>query len=239
MKEVDVTMAEKSSKSVSKRRRPDWSVVKRQYETGQHSLRALAKLHGISEGAIRKKRDRFGWTCKLSAAVKERTRQKLVQQLAAKVPKSKGTQGTHFKSTHSTRRSRKSAPDPDAGKTLERIEAEREATIENASTHKAAVVTYHQKCLRTLIESANVIGERCKQSLEDPAGFDEKKYPFRGKRESVSDALKKCADIEAKLIPLERQAYDLDQISEDEAAGTLLEAYMRFKAEREAKSKDE
>jgi IS5 family transposase len=71
----------------------DWSVIKRQFETGQHSIRALAKVHGISEKAIRKKRDKYGWERKLSAEVKARTREKIVERLAAtKTPQSKGPQ---------------------------------------------------------------------------------------------------------------------------------------------------
>jgi transposase-like protein len=204
-----------------------WDVIKRQYETGQYSIRALAKLHGITDGAIRKKRDRFNWECKLSAAVKERTRQKLIKQLAGR------RKGTLPDGTHQYARD----VDPDDDKTPEQIEVEQEETIEAAANRKAEVVTYHQKCLRTMIEAANTLGERCKSYLDDPKRFDEKKLPFRAGRESVADVLNKCAGIQARLLPLERQAYSLDEVTPEDATSSLIEMWHEFKKKRKAEGK--
>jgi hypothetical protein len=215
---------------MAKRTKVDWSLVKRQYEAGQHSIRKLARLHGCVESAIRKRRDKFGWKRDLSAAVKERTRRKLVEQLAREARvRERIVNQLPAGAQHD---GALGALDPDASKTPEEIEAERDEVVEAASNRKTEIVTYHQKVLRTLTEAAHLLGQRCKQYLEDPAGFDEKKKPFRNKRETPIDVLVKCAGIQAKLIPLERQAYSLDEIEPGDEAATLVERWAKHIDER-------
>lgn len=57
----------------------DWEAIHSDYRTGQHSVRALATKHGITEGAIRKRVRSEAWQRDLSQHVKSATNAKLVR----------------------------------------------------------------------------------------------------------------------------------------------------------------
>lgn len=57
----------------------DWEAIERAYRAGVLSLRAIAKPHGISETAIRKRAEKEGWERDLSAKVAEKVRSELVR----------------------------------------------------------------------------------------------------------------------------------------------------------------
>lgn len=52
--------------------KPDWEAIETAYRAGVMSLREIASQHGISEGAIRKRAKRDDWSRDLNAKVKER-----------------------------------------------------------------------------------------------------------------------------------------------------------------------
>lgn len=52
--------------------KPDWEAIESAYRAGLMSLREIASLHSISEGAIRKRAKRDDWSRDLSAKIKER-----------------------------------------------------------------------------------------------------------------------------------------------------------------------
>ncbi|MGP9590699.1 MULTISPECIES: hypothetical protein [unclassified Halomonas] len=60
-------------------RKYDWEAIHSDYRTGQHSVRALATKHGVTEGAIRKRARTEGWQRDLSYHVKNATNAKLVR----------------------------------------------------------------------------------------------------------------------------------------------------------------
>ena len=55
----------------------DWEAVERDYRLGTMSLRELGKLHGCSYATIGQKAKQRGWTKDLSAAIKQKVRQRL------------------------------------------------------------------------------------------------------------------------------------------------------------------
>ncbi|WP_404415625.1 hypothetical protein LG277_01550 [Vreelandella aquamarina] len=57
----------------------DWEAIHSDYRTGQHSVRALATKHGVTEGAIRKHVRSEAWQRDLSQHVKSATNAKLVR----------------------------------------------------------------------------------------------------------------------------------------------------------------
>lgn len=59
--------------------RTDWEMVEREYRAGTLSIREIAKNHGISDGAIRKKAKLSGWERDLSEKVNEKVRTELVR----------------------------------------------------------------------------------------------------------------------------------------------------------------
>lgn len=67
-----------------KRQRTDWDAVERDYRTGKFTLRELAAKYGVSHQAIAKQAKANGWTQDLSIAIKQATNAKLVDDLVAK-----------------------------------------------------------------------------------------------------------------------------------------------------------
>jgi hypothetical protein len=66
-----------------KRKQIDWEAVERDYRAGMLSIREVAKMHGISDRAIRKKADSLGWERDLSEKVAEKVRNELVRTESA------------------------------------------------------------------------------------------------------------------------------------------------------------
>jgi len=64
---------------MAKRKSIDWESIGNEYRTGQLSNVAIGKIHGVSEGAIRKKAKEYGWEKDLSKQVREKVREKLVR----------------------------------------------------------------------------------------------------------------------------------------------------------------
>lgn len=63
----------------STRRTYDWERIEREYRAGQLSIREIAKKFGPSEGAVRQRAKRYGWSRDLSKKVQDRTKDKLLR----------------------------------------------------------------------------------------------------------------------------------------------------------------
>lgn len=57
----------------------DWEAVERMYRVGVLSIREIAKQHGITEGAVRKRGKKDGWQRDLTAKVQDLVRSELVR----------------------------------------------------------------------------------------------------------------------------------------------------------------
>jgi predicted DNA-binding protein YlxM (UPF0122 family) len=73
-----------TKKVVPKKARIDWDAVERDYRTDKFTLRELAEKYGISHQAIAKQAKLNAWSKDLSAAIKQATNAKLVDELVAK-----------------------------------------------------------------------------------------------------------------------------------------------------------
>lgn len=62
--------------AAKKPNRFDWAAIERDYRTGQYSNRELTRLHGPSEGAIRRRATEGGWQRDLSEQIRQRVREK-------------------------------------------------------------------------------------------------------------------------------------------------------------------
>ena len=72
----------------TKRPRYDWAAVERDYRTGCYSNRELSRMHGPSEGAIRKRAADGSWTRDLSEQIRQRVREKTNRAAAAEIVQS-------------------------------------------------------------------------------------------------------------------------------------------------------
>jgi hypothetical protein len=82
---------------------PDWVRIYKDYRLGVYSIRHIARLQGISEGAIRKRAKREGWKRDLGPVVRQMARELLLKQDAEEAQARgllKGSDGTQ--STQST-----------------------------------------------------------------------------------------------------------------------------------------
>ncbi len=62
------------------RRQADWEAIEREYRAGQLSAREIARQHGVSDTAIRKKAKAAEWDRDLSEKVRSQARAKLVRE---------------------------------------------------------------------------------------------------------------------------------------------------------------
>lgn len=67
------------SKIMSSRKSTDWESIERDFRAGVLSIREVAKLHEVSEGAIRKKAKSQGWERDLTDRVNKKVRTELVR----------------------------------------------------------------------------------------------------------------------------------------------------------------
>lgn len=58
---------------------PDWESIEREFRAGVLSIREIAKRHGLTDTAIRKRAKAWGWERDLTAKVQEEVRRKLVR----------------------------------------------------------------------------------------------------------------------------------------------------------------
>lgn len=58
---------------------PDWEAIESAYRAGSLSVRAIADVHTLTEGAVRKRAKKEGWTRDLTEKVKLATKEKLVR----------------------------------------------------------------------------------------------------------------------------------------------------------------
>jgi hypothetical protein len=64
----------------------DWEAVEREYRAGMLSIREIARLHDVSDKAIRNKANAHGWERDLSTKVAEKVRNELVRAESAASP---------------------------------------------------------------------------------------------------------------------------------------------------------
>lgn len=65
--------------NATKKLLPDWEGIEKLYRAGMISVRAIAELHEVTEGAIRKKAKNQGWERDLTAKVQQKARDELVR----------------------------------------------------------------------------------------------------------------------------------------------------------------
>jgi hypothetical protein len=169
----------------------DWESIAAEYRAGQLSVNAIAKCHGLTEAAIRKRAKRDGWERPLVDKVRKAVRERLVRADA----------GDGSNSGTSAQRARD------------------EELVKAASLRGFEVVSSHRKDLQQLHALKRILAERLSQHL-DGVPTD---GPCLGERESAGDLLEKLSRVTTRLVPLERQAHNLDEGGDAEGASSAKE----------------
>lgn len=180
---------------------PDWERIEAGYRAGVMSLRELATLHGITEGAIRKRAKRDEWPRDLNARVQAKADELVRREEVRRL------------STQSTARSESSAH-----RVKEEIAIGAQALADVKLKHKSTIRRMREATEAMLVELEAETGHP--ELFRDLAEFlrsDED--GAQGKRETVYnraismasriDGLKKLAETLKVLIALEREAYGI------------------------------
>lgn len=167
----------------------DWERIETEYRAGQFSIREIARLHGVSEGVVRKKAKQFSWERDLTKRVREAVRIKAVRN-------SVRTEGN------------------------ERVPTDDEI-VEFASERTAHVLVKHQTMLGGGHDITSRLLNRVHKIVEEIEGAEPPKTQTQ--RMQVMAITARAADLldvvlrsMSKIIPLERQAYNLDDKGGDD-----------------------
>jgi AcrR family transcriptional regulator len=168
----------------------DWERIEREYRAGVLSVREIAAGAGISHTAINKRVAKEGWTRDLTAEVRREVHSRLaVSEVSAEVS-----------------------------------EATAREIVDQAASRSVEVVRQHRVVLQRGRRIAEKLLEKAEGILEgrtsavlvpvlDSKGVKKgEKVTFAtlGDRETIADVVAKAAQALAKLIPLERQTFNLD-----------------------------
>lgn len=205
----------------------DWESIETSYRAGVLSLRELGKQYSVSEGAIRKKAKAGGWKRDLTAKVQQQVRSELVRS--------------------------------EVRTESQRTESERE-TVEQAAAAIVQLVRGHRKDLtrgRSLVaklmeqldvaaDSRDELEALIEVETEPPEGASKAaEQAMMAKRKAMLAAvslpshagvLRDLANVLKSLIPLERQAFNVDtappekppEEQSDEVLDSLAERIAKF-----------
>lgn len=175
---------------MAERKQIDWEAIEREYRAGQLSNVEIGKQFDVTEGAIRKRAKRDEWKKDLAAKVRKGVREKLVRD-EVRIPNA----------------------------TDKEIE-------EAAIARGASVVKLHQKSIQYSQEMVSVLRDQLKEAatsrgeIEETITNETKEDNDTRRRNMMLRAvslpthagiLRDLSVAQKNLIPLERQAYNLDE----------------------------
>lgn len=195
-----------SDKNADRRRKPiDWEAVERDYRAGGLSISEIARQHDISHTAVNKKAKQHGWQRNLIERVREAAAAKLVSDAVSE------TADLVSDRAESVSDSSESAP-------AKVSSFNEEETVAAAAMRVVALVRSHRSSLARMNARMKQLGDRFDEllpaigdlvSLERAAGIQES-----------------MARTYARLIPLERQAFNVDASPEGEDGRPMVSIYM-------------
>ena len=169
----------------------DWEAVERDYRVGVLSVRELGRVHGLDDKTIRERAKKHGWQRDLADRVRVAAEEEIARRDGA--PADVIPQALHAPA--------REIPD--------------ETIVANAAKRISDVVLTHRADIRRLAEQKRSILDRLekKRKLDEDITAGQADMPLKWIPLSLaeeSQILESVARIEAKIIPLERQAHSLD-----------------------------
>lgn len=176
----------------------DWERVELEYRAGVLSLREIGSIHGVTEGAIRKRAKRDGWTRDLSAKIKQRA-DDLVrrQEVRAEVRAGQVAYEREVIESNALR--------------IAQVRGEHRADIARSRTLVLSLLGELEAQTQN-VELFEQLGDMLRR--EDDKGVDklndlyQKVISLPGRVDSV----KKLTEALKNLIGLEREAYDIEEL---------------------------
>ncbi|OEC43130.1 hypothetical protein A7D27_09935 [Pseudomonas sp. 1D4] len=174
---------------------PDWEAIHAEYRAGQLSNVMLGKKYGVTEGAIRKRAKAEGWQKDLADAVRQQVKEKLVRD-EVRAPNARDREIVEAAATTGADVVRRHRRDISKGQDIVSMLF---GQLEEAATNRAELEdaieeeTKNDETTRRRTQLMRLV------SLASHAGV----------LRDLSAAMK-------NLIPLERQAYNLDEQEHEE-----------------------
>lgn len=196
---------------MTKKPAPDWEAIEREYRAGQLSIREIARTHGTTDTAIRKRAKAHDWTRDLSSQVREQVRADLV---------------------------RGEVRTPNAPANLKEA-------VEVAAARGVEVVRSHRKDIGDGRELVGLLFKQLKDAannrdaIEDAIWAETASDKTSERRNAMlqavslprhAGALRDLSTALKNLIPLERQAFNLDEPGQGDPAGHLTPEQARAMA---------
>lgn len=187
---------------MTKKLKPDWEAIERDYRLGKFTLRELQDKHGSSPATILRRAKKEGWTQDLSEAVRLATKALMVRETQQRVSETKQA-------------------------VFETVQAVAEVNREVILRHRSDIAKTRSVALTLLEELAftTTRQEELERILElsitedmTEDQIDDMRASFRkllGLNARVGSA-QKLADTLTKLQALERKAFDLDKEGDDD-----------------------
>lgn len=184
----------------------DWESIEREYRAGQLSIRAIATAFGVSEGAIRKKAKASQWQRSLADLVRKAIRDTLVR-----------ADGTH-EGTQQPREDDAEVIDTAAARGVELVRQHRR------SLGRAQSII--EKLLAELERGTDNLDE-IEAAIEAETGDDQngRRRNMMLKAVSLPQRAQTAAALSVTIknvIPLERQAFNLQDEADPEEAGNVV-----------------
>lgn len=183
----------------------DWEAIEREFRVGQLSLRALATKHECTAAAISKKAKEKGWVRDATAEVRERTRAALLT-----APRKEEAKVNGVNSTVNT-------------PTQEDIEVAVQTNLQVINRHRRDIAKGHDivSMLFMQLEQAATCREEienliCEETQEDDNSRRRSQMLKMVSLPSHAGVLRDLSTALKNLIPLERQAYNLDEQQHEE-----------------------
>lgn len=195
---------------MTKRKKIDWEAVERDYRVGQLSLRALATKHDTTPGAISKKAKANSWTQDASQEVRERTRAALLTAPRKEQESEETPNGNSVSSDGN-------APTPAD------IETAVQTNLQVIGRHRRDIAKGHSlvSMLFQQLEEAATHREEIEDAICEETKGDENSRRRNQMMKMVglpthAGVLRDLSTALKNLIPLERQAYNLDEQEHEE-----------------------
>lgn len=175
--------------------KPDWEAIHNEYRAGQLSNVMLGKKYGVSEGMIRKKAKAESWQKDLAGAVREKVKEKLVRE-EVRAPNARDK---------------------------EIVEAAANTGADVVRRHRRDIAKGHGlvSMLFQQLELAATSREEIEDAIHEETAGDENSRRRNQMLKLVglpthAGVLRDLSTALKNLIPLERQAYNLDEQEHEE-----------------------
>lgn len=173
----------------------DWEAIEREYRAGQFSVSEIGRQHGVSHTAINKRAKKEGWTRDLSQKVRQEVSARLVSDEVS------------------------------AANAREAVELAATRGVQLVRQHQASLGRAHRiaEKLMAELERGTDDPEAIEASIEEETANDRNSNRRNAMLKAVSlptraGTLRELSQAMKNLIPLERQAFNLDADDGDEPA---------------------